>query len=53
MITSGTFSPMRSKGVGLARIEAAHAASGTALEVAIRDARHPARVVPLPFYKNV
>ena len=52
-VTSGTFSPQRSKGIALARVEAAHAADGTRLDVLIRDARHAACVVPLPFYKNV
>jgi len=53
VVTSGTFSPMKNKGVALARVQAAHSAKGTHLDVCIRDARHPARVVPLPFYKNV
>jgi aminomethyltransferase len=53
VVTSGTFSPMRGKGIALARVDAAHAATGTRVEVLIRDARHGARVVPLPFYKNV
>ncbi len=52
-VTSGTFSPARGKGVALARVDAAHADAGTPLDVLIRDARHAARVVPLPFYKNV
>jgi aminomethyltransferase len=52
-VTSGTFSPMRQKGVAMARVTAEHAAKGTSLDVLIREARHPARVVPLPFYKNV
>lgn len=52
-VTSGTFSPMRNKGVALARVDAAHSAKGAALEVVIRDARHPAKVVALPFYKNL
>lgn len=52
-VTSGTFSPMRSKGVAMARVKAEHSAKGTTLDVVIRETRHPARVVPLPFYKNV
>jgi aminomethyltransferase len=52
-VTSGTFSPMKNKGVALARVDAAHAEKGTMLDVLIRETRHPARVVPLPFYKNV
>lgn len=52
-VTSGTFSPMRNKGIALARVSAACAAKNTVLEVVIRGAQHAARVVPLPFYKNV
>jgi aminomethyltransferase len=52
-VTSGTFSPMRQKGVALARVSAEHSKRGTLLNVVIRDTRHPARVVALPFYKNV
>lgn len=53
VVTSGTFSPMRSKGIALARVNAAHAVKGSAVSVVIRDALHPARIVGLPFYKNV
>ena len=52
-VTSGTFSPMRSKGIALACVSKATGAVGSAVDVVIRDARHTARVVPLPFYKNV
>jgi glycine cleavage system T protein len=52
-VTSGTFSPMRGKGVALARVAAAQGAKGTTLDVEIRGQRHAARVVALPFYKNV
>lgn len=52
-VTSGTFSPMKSKGVAMARVDAAYSKKGTMVDVVIRDTRHPARVVALPFYKNV
>lgn len=52
-VTSGTFSPMKGKGVAMARVDAAHAVKGAAVDVVIRETRHPARVVVLPFYKNV
>ena len=52
-ITSGTFSPMRNRGVGMARVDAARGKVGTTVHVVIRDTSHPARVVALPFYKNV
>jgi aminomethyltransferase len=53
LVTSGTFSPMRNRGVALARVDSARAAAGTPLEVLVRETRHPAKVVVLPFYKNV
>jgi len=52
-ITSGTFSPMRQKGVAMARVDSANATRGNNLQVVIRDTPHPARIVGLPFYKNV
>jgi glycine cleavage system aminomethyltransferase T len=36
----------------MALIEPALAAEGTAVEIAIRDARQPARVVGLPFFRR-
>ncbi len=53
VVTSGTFSPMKNKGIALARVDAAVSAKGTYLDILVRDTRHAARVVPLPFYKNV
>ncbi len=52
-VTSGTFSPTVGKGIAMARIEAAHSKKETFINVMIRDTRHGAKVVPLPFYKNV
>jgi aminomethyltransferase len=52
-ITSGTFSPMKNKGVAMARVDAAYSKKNTAVDVLIRETRHAARVVALPFYKNV
>lgn len=49
VVTSGTMSPSLRVGIALASIEPAHAAPGTALQVEIREVRHPARVAPLPF----
>ena len=53
LVTSGTFSPMRGKGIALARVDAAHSAKGTPLSVVVRDTPHAARIVGLPFYKTV
>jgi aminomethyltransferase len=52
-VTSGTFSPMRAKGIAMACVQKAYSGVGAALDVVIRDARHGASVVALPFYKNV
>jgi aminomethyltransferase len=38
--------------VATALLERDAATIGTALDVEIRGTRHPARVVPLPFYKR-
>lgn len=52
-VTSGTFSPTRGKGVAMVRIDPSHSAKDTMLDVVIRETRHTARIVALPFYKNV
>jgi aminomethyltransferase len=53
-MTSSTFSPILKKYIGLASVEALHAAPGTELEVEVtveyRRQPAPARVVPLPFF---
>ena len=51
-VTSGTFSPVLERGIGMGYVAAAHAAPGTRLEVAIRDRQVPAEVVPLPFIRK-
>ncbi len=52
LVTSGSFAPFLEKCIGLCYVKTALAAPGTALEVEIRGARVPARVVPTPFYKR-
>lgn len=52
VVTSGTFTPTLNKAIGLAFVDIACAAPGTALSIAIRDAVSPAKVVKLPFYKR-
>ncbi|MCI0430462.1 MAG: aminomethyltransferase family protein [Rhodospirillales bacterium] len=52
-ITSGTRSPVLKKSIALARLDIAHAAPGTEVEVGKLDGhqkRLPAVVVPFPFY---
>jgi aminomethyltransferase len=51
-LTSGTQSPSLKQAIGIAYVDAAHAATGTALTVDIRGAKIPAEVVPTPFYKR-
>jgi aminomethyltransferase len=52
-VTSGTFSPTLGQGVALARMDSAYSAKGSQVAIQIRDSRHPARIVALPFVKNV
>jgi aminomethyltransferase len=51
-IRSGSFGPTVQKNVATALVPPSAAAEGTRLEVEVRGARHPAVVVPLPFYKR-
>ena len=48
-VVSGGFGPTVGGPVALAYVEAAHAAPDTALDLIVRGAARPARVVPLPF----
>lgn len=52
VVTSGSFAPTIGHAVAMAMVDRGHAAEGGTLEIAIRDARQPARVVGLPFYKR-
>ena len=51
-ITSGAPSPTLSLPIALAYVAPGDAEPGTMLAVGIRDARIPAEVVPLPFYRR-
>jgi aminomethyltransferase len=51
-VTSGTMSPTLGTAIAMAYVAPRHAEPGTMLDVEIRGARVPARVVPLPFYKR-
>ena len=48
-VTSGTMSPSLRVGIALASVEKNHASEGASLDVDIRGATHPGRVVRLPF----
>jgi len=52
VVTSGSFCPTVGTAVAMANLDAAASAAGTPVDVLIRDAAIPARVVPLPFYRR-
>ena len=52
VVTSGTRSPTLGMAIAMAYVAPTDGEVGNALEVEIRDARVPARVVPLPFYRR-
>jgi aminomethyltransferase len=52
IVTSGTQSPTLGVPIAMAYVAPPDGEVGTAVEVEIRDARIPARVVPLPFYRR-
>ena len=51
-VTSGTFAPTLQQSIAMAYLEPALAAPGQRLEVEIRERRHPAVSVALPFYRR-
>ncbi len=53
VVTSGAPSPTLGEPIALAYVAPADGEPGTMLDVGIRDARVPAEVVPLPFYRRV
>jgi aminomethyltransferase len=52
VVTSGTQSPTLGMPIAMAYVAPTDGEVGTTLDVEIRDARVPARVVPLPFYRR-
>jgi aminomethyltransferase len=52
VVTSGTLSPTLNQGIALAYVAAEKTATGTALEVVIRDAAKSAEVVSRYFYRR-
>lgn len=50
--TSGTHCPFLGQAIAMARLEAEHAALGTAVEVDVRGRRITCEIIPLPFYKR-
>ncbi|TFG66166.1 MAG: glycine cleavage system aminomethyltransferase GcvT [Nitrospirales bacterium] len=51
-VTSGNFSPILQKGIGLGSVPPELSDEGTLVEIDIRGKRVPAKVVKLPFYKR-
>ncbi|MFN0158257.1 MAG: glycine cleavage system aminomethyltransferase GcvT [Bacteroidota bacterium] len=51
-VTSGTFSPILDKGIGMGYVTTQHAKPGTTVNVIIRNKEFPSTVVPLPFIKK-
>jgi aminomethyltransferase len=51
-VTSGTFSPTLQKPIAMGYVPAHDAVIDTELQIDIRGAREPARIVKLPFYKR-
>jgi aminomethyltransferase len=52
VVTSGTQSPTLGVPIAMAYVAPPDAEPGTMVDIEIRDARVPARVVPLPFYRR-
>jgi aminomethyltransferase len=52
VVTSGTQSPTLGVPIAMAYVTPGDAEPGTMVDIEIRDARIPARVVPLPFYRR-
>ncbi len=51
-VTSGTFSPILNKPLGMGYVEPSFAAPGTTMTMVVRNQRHTVTVVKLPFWRN-
>jgi len=51
-VSSGTFSPLFKKAIGLVYLPVAATAVGTEFEIGIREKRGRAKVIPTPFYRR-
>lgn len=52
VVTSGTMSPSLGVGIGMGYVDRAHATSGTAIAIAIRDREIPGTVEKAPLYRK-
>lgn len=50
VVTSGSPSPFLKKNIGLAYVPVKYSEVGTVLDIQVRSARFPAKIVPTPFY---
>ena len=51
-VTSGTFSPMLAKPIGMGYVEPVSATPGSQIHVVIRGKPHPATIVKMPFWRG-
>jgi aminomethyltransferase len=51
-VTSGSFSPLLKKSIGLTYLPLEQTEVGTEFEIGIREKKVKARVIPTPFYKR-
>jgi len=49
-LTSGTFSPILKRGIGMGYVQTSQAQEGSTVEVKIREKMTRAKIVPFPFY---
>ncbi len=52
IVTSGTFSPVLEKSIGMGYVDLSHAEEGAVIDISIRGQAVRAEVVKLPFYKR-
>ncbi len=52
VVTSGTYSPILNKPLGMGYVEPAYAAIGTQVTMTVRSHRHTGTIVKLPFWKG-
>jgi aminomethyltransferase len=50
-VTSGTYSPILAKSLGMGYVQAAHARVGSTLTLLVRNLKHTATIVKMPFWR--
>jgi aminomethyltransferase len=51
-VTSGTFSPTLTKGIGMGYVDNVYSQAGSSIAIVIKGKDHPAEIVRRPFYKR-